>query len=1286
MQQHNARVAAAIAVGLLFACCFASHYRSTPSKASPHFAKQDRINFAIEQEGRMTADPALGFAPRERLLEARREAADIRAAAENSRSSLAEITWQERGPSNVGGRTRALLIDQNDPSGNTLWAGSIGGGLWKTTNALAENPFWEKTNDALDNLAISTISQSKNEPKILYFGTGEGFFNHDAVRGLGIWKSKNGGITWQRLASTANPDFHFTQKIVCASGQTVLAATRSGGLQRSIDGGQNWAQVLGKNISNCPTDRAADLQISADGTLFAAMGIFEKGGIWRSTDDGENWEKLTTGLPAEKFQRIKIACSPSDPDRLFALLSNDSNYDCLGIWRSDDGGDTWQPMTMPNPLGMNNLCRGMAWYCMAAAVDPNDRDRLIIGGIDLFETTDGGQNWAPISQWYGGYGQPFVHADQHEIVFKPGSSQTFFIGNDGGVFRGKSAAGGGKPDFEFVANGYNVTQYYGCAISPEVGSPLALAGAQDNGTQLFGQNSYQNPLDSGQISQKPAQTVTGGDGGFCHFDRDQPGIQITSYVFSTVNITGDNWATYEQVSIGQGNEGLFINPSAYDDVSNTLFMAFEFNQIALIKDVGGENLPQITPISLNNSYITCLSVWPGAPDCLLLGLSNGDVAKLENASSTSPKVTFLRDGTGWPTCIAIAPSDPNHWLLTYSNYGIVSVFETKNGGTDWLAVEGNLPDMPIRWAVFAPNSSENALLATELGVWATDRLDGEATTWLPANGSMANVRTDMIATRPADGRVIAATHGRGLFETRYFSGENACAQPTGLAVSEVTDSSVMVNWAATGTSDSFEIIFRKTGTTHWKSITCKDFFLKINSLEPATDYEYRVKSFCQNGPSIETASHVFLTKSPVPLVPPNGLRADEIIDNSAILSWENPPGATGFDLRWREKGAANWVSVASFGQNFHFLEDLEPARHYEFSVRSRGKFSPSDWSGAFIFTTASAGSGCPPPNGLLAFEIKPTSAKIRWNSAFEAMQFTVRFKKECGIWQSVTTSDLQVSLTGLTAGERVLFQVKSNCGGETSAWSVLGTLDLPPKINCEAAANAADEWIQSFQLADFQRVTGKNNGYHYFADDPILLKNNRGYDLKIEPGFAGNHSFENYAIWLDLNQNGEFDHPTEQVFARETTKDSLVLGQIFIPENAKPGLTHLRVMMRYSPISGSCGNIAWGEVEDYLVKIEAPESLVGGGFGGFNPSNSGFIDLGEGRGASVFPNPAVDWVKIDFPSTGSATVIDAMGRTLATWPLGAGENDFDVRFLPRGVYSLILVGGRLPVAVRVFKG
>lgn len=1277
---RHPRTAIAVSAALVFAIRFVPIFLpSSLPKHAPSFAKQDRIQFAIELEKSMTADPATGEIPRERLLDARSAAADFRREAELDRSPLADIVWRERGPSNIGGRTRALLIDASDPTGQTVWAGSVGGGLWKCTNALAASPNWEKTNDALENLAISCLAQQPGSPQTLFFGTGEGWFNADAVRGAGIWKSENGGITWQRLAATANPTFYFTQKIVVTPGGTILAATRHGGIQRSTDGGLTWKKVLAKSNSACPSDRAADLERAANGDLFCSMGIFEAGGIFKSTDDGKTWLKLTNGLPAQNFHRIELAAAPSDPSRLFAMMTNGSNFDCLGIWKTDDGGASWQAVNQPKPLGMSNLCRGQAWYCMALAVDPNDKNRLLAGGIDLFETTDAGQNWQPVSHWFGGFGLPFVHADQHEIVFKTGNSATFFVGNDGGIWRGNSAAGGAKPLVSFIGNGYNVTQYYACAVGPAANSGIALAGAQDNGTQLFAGNFTPNSQNQDENQPEMASTVSGGDGGFCHIDRDEPGIQMSSGVFSTVNITNDGWATSQQFTLGSGGEGLFVNPSAYDAATNTLFMAWEMDEIGLIRHVGSQNLHEIVHLELGGSFITALTVAPKMADRLFLGLSNGDVLQVENAR-TAPVLSKIFNGLGWISCIAADPNNDAHLLVTYSNYGVNSVFETKNGGQNWLSVEGNLPDMPVRWAIFSPEKPEAALLATELGVWSTEKLDGPATAWLPSNGGLANVRTDMLATRPGDRLVVAATHGRGLFETRFFGGENGCQPVNCLMTSMLTDSSACPGWAAAGDAAFYEVRWRTAGSTDWQSMTCVKNVAEIYGLPPAVGHEFQVKNHCLAGESGWSASQFFLTKPPTGCLPPTELLADEIAENTARISWKMRPEAVGYELRWRKKGTGNWQK-ATVSQPVFELKNLAAASHFEFSVKTRGKYGESVFSEESIFGTAAAGSFCAPPNGLAATEIGPHSFKISWKAAPGQADFLVKYKIGNGGWQSKTVGQPNFSLTNLTAaGQSIQVKICASCGlSETSGFSWPLAVLLPPELACQPVGNAAAEWIESIQLAGNQRITGNDNGYGYFADAPILLEKGNSFSLKIRPGFSQNASFENYAAWLDADRDGQFDHQKELVFSQPTTKDSVVSGEIQVPFLAKNGLTHLRVMMRYSPITASCGSVAWGEVEDYAVKI------TGGGGSASESFGSEAAHFFDKNRAEIWPNPVRDRLFLHSPNAANASLFDLAGRLLWQFQVEPGASEWAVSWLPGGVYWLVLTDKKEQQAVKFLK-
>ncbi|MEM9917375.1 MAG: T9SS type A sorting domain-containing protein [Bacteroidota bacterium] len=714
--------------------------------------KQQRIDKAIEQEFEKTRDPALNEVPRERLIRAR-QVADAKRI--NLRG-IDGIKWEERGPNNVAGRTRAILFDANDPTGSTVFAGGVGGGLWKTTNIESVDPNWAPINDFFENIAVSCIAQDPTNPDIIYFGTGEGWFNGDAIRGMGIWKTTDGGDNWSQLGSTKVSDFRYIQKIVINNLGHLFAATRDDGVQRSTNGGASWQKVLGGGTFGS-SNRAADLEIAADGDIFASLGIFSTDGIYRSQDNGDTWTDLKSGLPDGDFERIELATAPSNHRYVYALLHDAETNGCKGIYRSVNGGDSWTEVSNPSAFRMSNFARNQAWYDLIAAVDPINPNRLFIGGVDLLVSNDGGQSWRQISQWYGGNGLQYVHADQHAIMFLPGNSNVILFGNDGGVWRTTNGTST-IPTIESRNLGYNVTQYYACAIHPEFGRNEFLAGSQDNGTQQY--------LNAGMNN---TTEVTGGDGAFCHIDKDEPNIQITSYVYNAYRITTNSWNSYSRLNIGQSS-GRFINPTDYDSRNNILYGAYENGYYSTVKNVGSSNTRDSTWVpAFNRSKVSAVKVSPNTENLVFFGLSNGDIVRVEDAHVETVIGTRIRNGSGYVSNIDVEIGNDDHIIITYSNYGVNSIWETTNGGLTWVSVEGDLPDMPIRWALFTPGDATKAIVGTELGVWSTDELSASTTEWDPSNTGLANTRIDMLRYRESDFTMIAATHGRGLYSTDHFS-------------------------------------------------------------------------------------------------------------------------------------------------------------------------------------------------------------------------------------------------------------------------------------------------------------------------------------------------------------------------------------------------------------------------------------------------------------------------------------------------------------------------------------
>jgi hypothetical protein len=716
----------------------------------------------------------LGIVPAERLLNAK-AIQDQRFAKQKKNAALASavpgITWAERGPNNIGGRTRAIAFDLNDaPNYKKVWAGGVGGGLWMTTDITAASPVWTKQNDLFSNLAITSFAQSSSNKQDMYFGTGEGWFNADAIRGLGIWYSADGGTTWNQLASTNNSSFQFIQKIVVDNSGNVYACTKTG-LQKSTNKGTSWTQVLGTSSANIlpgststANNAAADIEIAANGDLYCSFGIFSAGSIFRSTNNGTSWSNI---MPAITARRIELACAPSNANIVYALFHSNSTNDCSAIQKFDASTSTWTAGTVPTIIdqGSNsNFTRGQAWYDLIAAVDPNNANSLYIGGVDALRSDDAGATWTQMSTWslYNATGftaAQNIHADHHNIVYQPGSSAIALWSTDGGVFRTTNAniASSSKPTWTSKNSGYDVTQYYSVDIHPSTTDYL-IGGAQDNGTHV---------VSAAGIGAGSA--ISGGDGGFAHIDQQNGNIQISSFTNNNFNVTTDGWATGNSYFFVGGS---FIAPTDYDNTGKYLYGDSTIGTFFRWTSPSSNGPMQaFSPSGFPASRITHVAVSPITLNRVYFGFSNGAVVRVDNANTASPVVTSLK-AAGSPSanvsCVVIDPSNENHIVITYSNYGSVSILESTNalsGSPTWTNDFGNLPDMPVRWAVFDPRNSDWLILATEMGVWSTDNLNAASTDWQPTNSGFANTRVDMLKYRSSDRLLAAATHGRGFFTT-----------------------------------------------------------------------------------------------------------------------------------------------------------------------------------------------------------------------------------------------------------------------------------------------------------------------------------------------------------------------------------------------------------------------------------------------------------------------------------------------------------------------------------------
>ncbi|MGF7141417.1 T9SS type A sorting domain-containing protein [Roseimarinus sediminis] len=288
--------------------------------------------------------------------------------------------WTERGPGNVSGRTRGLIIDPDDPTGNTWFAGSVGGGIWKTSDA---GESWKNLTPSLPSLSTVCLAMAPSNTSLIYAGTGEGFGNSDAIKGDGIFKSEDKGASWTQLQSTAaNEDFAFVNRIIVdPNNEQVLIAATNTSIQRSSDGGQTWTRVF-------EDDGRVQHLIHHPGSFDIQYASINNKGIVRSSDGGQTWNYVLQ----HGYGRIEMAISPSDPSTIYAL---DQTSQML---ITEDGGNSWSPASVT--LGSREiLLGGQGWYNNTLSVDPSNPKTLLVGGVNLFRVSVSKESSTPVSTY-----------------------------------------------------------------------------------------------------------------------------------------------------------------------------------------------------------------------------------------------------------------------------------------------------------------------------------------------------------------------------------------------------------------------------------------------------------------------------------------------------------------------------------------------------------------------------------------------------------------------------------------------------------------------------------------------------------------------------------------------------------------------------------------------------------------------------------------------------------------------------------------------------------------------
>jgi photosystem II stability/assembly factor-like uncharacterized protein len=659
-------------------------------------------------------------------------------------AGLDALSWDSLGPGNIGGRVRSLVVHPTNQG--ILWAGSVCGGVWKTVNGGTQ---WFPCDDLMVNLAIGCLVLDPGNPEVIYAGTGEGLGNADALRGAGIFKSTNAGTNWTQLAATASPSFYYVNRLAISPTNhlLILAATGSG-IWRSMDAGLTWSQTYAAsgalNVTFHPWDGSKCI---ASG--FSGLALY-------STNGGQTWN-AAAGLASAG--RVEVAYAVANPATVYASQDNNSGQ----LYLSSDGGSSYALRnTGTNYLG------GQGWYDNSIWVDPVNPNILIVGGIDLWRSTNGGLTLTQISQWSSAPYSP--HADHHAIVnisgFDGSTNKTVFFATDGGIYSATNIYGVSLlSGWTELNNNLGVTEFYAAAGSANTGT--IVGGAQDNGTLRYG-------IPQGTEGWT---LMNGGDGGFCasdptdsnYFYGERPYLDIcrsgdggisSSYIYSGI---GDAAPSPNEENPPEQTAANFVAPFVLDPNNPNVLLA---GGTSLWRSTNVKALvPVWTAIKTGTgSLISALAVAPGNSDIIWVGHNNGDVYATTNG--TAPTPTWVRKDVGSPnlpnrfcTRITIDPFDFTRVYTTFGGFSSDNVYRTTDSGATWTNIAPGLPSAPVHSLVIAPFNTNFLYLGTEVGVFASP--DGGAT-WSPGNECAANVCVNELFWMGR--RLVAATQGRGLFQ------------------------------------------------------------------------------------------------------------------------------------------------------------------------------------------------------------------------------------------------------------------------------------------------------------------------------------------------------------------------------------------------------------------------------------------------------------------------------------------------------------------------------------------
>ncbi len=672
-------------------------------------------------------------APDQSAARLRHQAWDRFAAAERTPSGAG---WFTIGPSTLSGRCTSIAFDPSNT--DIIYVGSAGGGVWKSLDG---GDSWSPLSDHLPPLAVGALAVLPSDPDVVLMGTGEANGVPNAggngdVFGAGLFKSTDGGATWAPTSLSYGPgQGHGFGEIAVEPTTGVILAGAVDGCWRSTDDGDTWTLVeAGGNIYDVAW-KPGDPHVA-----YIAKGrdpwqnFGSDNGVKVSTDAGQSFALAGTGQPAgSSIGNTEIAVTPLDPEVIYAVYVQTGTGMTLGLYRSTDGGSSWEARDTTT-----NMTNSQGWYDLALGVDPDNPERLLIGGVQLYRSLTGGGSYIVVPPSNGTATRP--HVDFHDIVWEPGSTTNVWVACDGGVWRSTDDG----VFWQSRREGLVTYQFYDiCAAQAD--NHTTWGGMQDNGV-------------TGRTSSSTvwADPPVVGDGGVCNVTTSSPSTVYAEVQFGDHRKTTNSGQSWFPINTGIVGSSPFIAATDLDANNSNHLYTCANNGMYRTTNGGAswQNVASHTARWISISQTSSDLVWT---------VSNffGVWRTTNDGASWIQSTTFPNNGL--ETKIHAHPTEPATAIVTYGGYGtgLAHVLVTTNSGTSWSDATGDLPDVPVNAVVVDPDVPAHWFVGTDVGVWrSTDR----GATWVPFGQGLPGVVVTDLEIRRGARKLVAGTYGRGAWE------------------------------------------------------------------------------------------------------------------------------------------------------------------------------------------------------------------------------------------------------------------------------------------------------------------------------------------------------------------------------------------------------------------------------------------------------------------------------------------------------------------------------------------